>query len=83
MGEGELMMSEEYRDFLHLTENYYGVLFNLDMSGSMKGNKWSKVCAGTEYFIRCLGEGDFVGCMVFNDENVLVPLNKSQIEEIV
>jgi len=73
------MMKEEYKDHLHLIENYYGVLFNLDMSGSMKGEKWRKLCAGTEYFIKCLGESDFVGCMVFNDENVLVPLNRSQL----
>ena len=46
----------------------YVVLFNLDMSGSMSGERWRKVCASVEKFIAYLGNGDLVGGIIFNDK---------------
>jgi uncharacterized protein YegL len=61
---------------MELIENNYAVLFNLDMSGSMAGDPWKKVCAGTQYLLNNLGEKDFAGGMVFNDKCTLLPLNQ-------
>jgi hypothetical protein len=71
-GDAVFAMNEEVKPYLHMAETFYTVLFNLDMSGSMEGQKWDKLCAGTEYFVSQLGEDDFVGGMVFNHECILL-----------
>jgi Mg-chelatase subunit ChlD len=45
----------------------YVVLFTLDISGSMAGNKWTRVCESVEKFVSYLGNEDLVGAIVFND----------------
>lgn len=45
------------------------------MSGSMNGQKWAKLCLGTDYFINCLGEQDFIGAIVFNHQALLLHIN--------
>lgn len=57
------------------------MLFNLDFSGSMASdNKWTKLCAGTQYFLNALGETDFAAGMVFNNKCTLLPLNMKKEE---
>lgn len=53
---------------LQLKMQNYAVLFNLDVSGSMSGQKWKSVCESVDGFIDFLGEDDLVSALVFNDE---------------
>jgi uncharacterized protein YegL len=46
----------------------FAVMFNLDVSGSMSGNKWNSVCTSVNGFISKLGDTDLVSGLVFNDE---------------
>jgi len=59
---------EEYQPYLAIKEQKFAVLFNLDISGSMAGSKWTKVCQSVDKFVRFLGEGDLVAGVVFNDK---------------
>lgn len=45
----------------------YVVLFTLDVSGSMSGSKWRRVCESVSRFTSFLGAEDLVGGIVFND----------------
>jgi len=54
------------------TEEYYAVLFNLDISGSMSGHKWDVTRQAVIDFIRYLGPNDIVSAVVFNDYPHLV-----------
>jgi hypothetical protein len=74
-GEAYIKYNEQYIPYLHLTQNKYIVLFNLDMSGSMSGNKWNKLCVGTQCLIDSLGDEDFVGGMVFNSQCTLLRID--------
>jgi len=49
-------------------------MFNLDVSGSMLGNKWNSVCSSVNAFISKLGDSDLVSGVVFNDQSKI--LNK-------
>lgn len=53
---------------LQLKVQNYAVLFNLDVSGSMSGQKWTSVCESVDSFIDYLGEDDLVSALVFNNE---------------
>jgi hypothetical protein len=55
----------------------FAVMFNLDVSGSMSGNKWNNVCSSVTSFISKLGGSDLVSGLVFNDQAKLL----SNIEE--
>jgi len=61
--------------FLLFKEQKYVCLFTLDMSGSMSGNKWGKVCDSVASFLRYLGPKDLVAGIVFNQQ-ALILLNK-------
>jgi len=61
-------VNEEYQPYLAVKEQKFAVLFNLDISGSMAGPKWSKVCQSVDKFVRFLGDGDLVAGVVFNDK---------------
>ena len=52
---------------LFVEKQRYVVLFTLDISGSMAGNKWARVCESVEKFVSYLGSEDLVGAIVFND----------------
>lgn len=52
---------------INVKKEKYVVLFTLDKSESMLGNKWSKLCQGVENFMKGLDENDLVGCTIFNE----------------
>jgi hypothetical protein len=59
----------------------YAVMFNLDVSGSMSGSKWSSVCQSVARFNNFLGENDIIAAMVFNHEAKLLS-TMSQNDEL-
>lgn len=66
------MIHEEVNPFLAIQQQNYSVLFNLDVSGSMAGNKWRNVCQAVQRFTNFLGENDLIAAMVFNHEAKLL-----------
>jgi uncharacterized protein YegL len=62
--------------YLMMKKQRYVVLFTLDMSGSMEGSKWGRVCQSVNKFVNYLGGEDLVGAIIFNDKCSLV-INKS------
>jgi hypothetical protein len=60
------MIHEEINPFLALQRQNYAVMFNLDVSGSMSGQKWNSVCQSVARFTNFLSEGDIIAAMVFN-----------------
>lgn len=67
-----ILINEEIKPFLALQQQNYSVLFNLDVSGSMAGNKWRSVCQAVARFTNFLGENDLIAAMVFNHEAKLL-----------
>ncbi len=63
-----MFIHEEVNPFLKLQIQNYAVLFNLDVSGSMAGQKWRNVCTSVDRFVGNLGENDLICSMVFNHE---------------
>lgn len=61
-----------------MQQQNYCVLFNLDVSGSMIGNKWYSVCQAVARFTNFLGQNDLISAMVFNDQPILLALNIEQ-----
>jgi len=49
------LIHEEVNPFIALKLNNYAVLFNLDVSGSMSGQKWKNVCTSVDRFAGFLG----------------------------
>ncbi len=47
-------------------------MFNLDVSGSMNGSKWTNVCSSVSNFIGKMGNTDLVSGVIFNDEVKLI-----------
>jgi Mg-chelatase subunit ChlD len=43
------------------------VLFNLDMSGSMDGSRWTRVKNSVSSFLRYMAPSDLVGAVCFNE----------------
>ena len=62
------LVKKEVNPYLQLSVKNFAVMFNLDVSGSMNGNKWSSVCASVSNFIGKLGNTDLVSGLVFNEE---------------
>jgi hypothetical protein len=56
-------------------------MFNLDVSGSMSGQKWAGVCQSVARFTNFLGENDIIAAMVFNHEAKLLA-NMSTNDEL-
>jgi hypothetical protein len=69
--------------YLMMEKQRYVVLFTLDMSGSMSGSRWRRVCDSVSQFVNHLGGEDLVGAIVFNDTCRLVlnyiPSNSSYL----
>ena len=53
---------------INVKKERYVVLFTLDKSGSMEGQKWTKLCQGVDTFMKGLDDQDLVGCTTFNNE---------------
>lgn len=63
-----VFVRREVNPVLQVRVKNFAVMFNLDVSGSMSGNKWSNVCSSVGTFISKLGESDLVSGLVFNNE---------------
>ncbi len=72
-----VILQRENKPYLQIKVKNFAVMFNLDVSGSMSGNKWSNVCSSVSSFISKLGGSDLVSGLVFNDQAKLL----SNIEE--
>jgi len=70
-----LAVKKEVNPFLVLEKQRFVVLFTLDMSGSMSGDKWRRVNESVGNFISQLGNEDLVAGIVFNEAVVLVTKN--------
>ena len=57
---------------LSLQRQKFGILLNLDVSSSMSGAKWRRVCQSVDQFADFLGDGDLIAGMVFNHETQLL-----------
>lgn len=75
------LVREEINPFLAIEQQSFAVLFNLDVSGSMSGQKWSSVCQSVSRFTNFLGDNDIIAAMVFNHEAKLLA-NMSPNDEL-
>ena len=66
---------------LQLQVQKFAVLLNLDVSGSMAGQKWKSVCRSVDRFADFLGEGDLLAAMLFNHQSKL--LSKMESEDVL
>jgi hypothetical protein len=62
-----VFLKQEYNPYLQIKVKNFAVMFNLDVSGSMSGNKWNNVCSSVTNFIKKMGGNDLVSGLVFND----------------
>lgn len=67
-----VFLQQENKPYLQVSVKNFAVMFNLDVSGSMSGNKWSNVCDSVTTFISKLGSSDLVSGLVFNDQSKLI-----------
>ena len=73
MQQGGILFAAEKNELqLRLRKNNFLVLFTLDMSGSMSGDRWKKVVAAVAGFMTELEEDDIIGCILFNQQPVLI-----------
>ena len=62
---------QQIKQVLLAEKQFFVVLFTLDMSGSMSGYRWAKVCNSVNKFVQLLGPEDLVCGIAFN-ENVSI-----------
>lgn len=63
-----IKIQNEVKPVLSVEAINYVVLFNMDMSGSMSGKRWTTACACANDLIKSLGSKDLVAGIVFNDK---------------
>ena len=51
---------------MKISRSQYVILLNIDVSGSMKGQKWRHVCENVDRLLGCLRDSDMVNALVFN-----------------
>lgn len=61
------MVQEQHRPVVQVKMKNFAVMFNLDVSGSMSGTKWTNVCKSVDGFISKMGNTDVVSGLVFNN----------------
>ncbi len=64
----DLLAFEQQKVKVDVSEQRFVVLFTLDMSGSMAGTRWNKVCSSVDKFVKYLGRDDLVAAVVFNNK---------------
>lgn len=78
--EGTLFIQrDQVQKTVTVTQHNYAILFNLDISGSMAGSKWTSVCNSVQKFASNLTNVDFIAGMVFSDQVKLL-INQRLIE---
>lgn len=65
-GKNAMLIHREVKPCLQVSVKNFAVMFNLDVSGSMSGNKWNNVCNSVDTFVSKLGGSDFISGLVFN-----------------
>lgn len=65
---------------VNFVERPLTVLMNIDVSQSMRGEKWRQTCASVQKFISCMGKEDQVNAYVFNEQTR--PLESLSFEDI-
>mmetsp|Transcript_10567 Transcript_10567/g.20347 ORF Transcript_10567/g.20347 Transcript_10567/m.20347 type:complete len:254 (+) Transcript_10567:1241-2002(+) len=63
-----LAMRQRRDPFLMLRAKKFAVLFNLDISGSMEGRRWTRVKQCVERFMHSMAPTDLIGAICFNDK---------------
>ena len=66
------LMQQQVNPVLSLQRQKFGILLNLDVSSSMYGQKWRRVCQSVDQFADFLGSGDLLAAMVFNHETKML-----------
>lgn len=73
-----MAIQQQIDPVLLIEQQQFVVLFTLDMSGSMSGDKWRQVCESVGKIIDYLGDEDLIGCVVFNENaKVLLAENRN------
>lgn len=67
-GGAGLLVQQRARSVLAISRNNFAVLFNLDISGSMSGQRWARVKSSVRSFMGGLSHSDLVSCVCFNGE---------------
>lgn len=67
-GRGALVVQQRNQPVLQVSQKRFAVLFNLDVSGSMSGPRWSRVKESVRSFLSQMPEGDLVAGIVFNGQ---------------
>lgn len=71
--EGTLFFArEQVQRQITVTENNYAILFNLDISSSMEGYRWTAVCNSVQKFVSNLSNIDFVAGITFDSQAKLL-----------
>ncbi|KAL4442197.1 hypothetical protein ABPG74_009215 [Tetrahymena malaccensis] len=77
---GLIGIQQRQRPFISVSIKKFIVLFNLDISGSMAGSRWSQLCKCITTFTERLTSQDLVSVILFNDSVTF--LNPSQVKQI-
>lgn len=71
-GQAFVAVRQQEKAFLLAQKQMFIVLFTLDISGSMAGARWNKVCNSVDRFVDYLGPEDLVCGVSFNEKvNIL------------
>lgn len=70
--ENQRFFAQQQQTRVNVSRENYVVLFNCDMSGSMSGNRWSRVCTSVERFLNFMAPTDLVAGLAFNNNVVLL-----------
>ena len=67
-GDFILALSKKKNPYILAEKQKFVVLFTLDVSGSMEGERWEQVCSSVRRFVEYLDKDDLVCGVVFNNK---------------
>lgn len=70
--ENQYFAAQHQRTSVTVSRENYVVLFNCDMSGSMAGGRWARVCSAVDRFLNFMAPTDLVAGLAFNDNVSLI-----------
>lgn len=71
-GVNAMAIQQQNIPFLNISRKNFAVLLNLDISGSMNGNRFNALRSSVQNFMRSLDQNDIVSCLVFNQRVQLI-----------
>lgn len=71
-GVNAMAIRQQNTPFLNISRKNFAVLLNLDISGSMSGNRFNALRSSVQNFLRNLDQNDIVSCLVFNQQVQLI-----------